>query len=1000
LIVGLAALVASAPAHADEADDQYAVAAGHYARRQWQLAAEAFQSYLDAYPNHGKADQGLFFLAEALLETGRWDQAGASFREYLRRYPEGKRAQTALFRAGEAAYLADELEQAKPQLERFLTRYPDDNLNSYVLAYLGNIALAEEDAAGAEAHFRRGLSQFPQGSMQDDCRFGLARALEQQGRHREAERLYLAVAAKSGSPLADDAQFHLGALQYGLGDFEEAIAAFDAFQSRWSDSPWRPTALLGRGWALLKLDRPAEAEAVFRQITSDPKIGTEACYWLGMAQKARQDWQNAAATLLEAAAADPQHKLAPALRLHAGDCLLRAGKTAAACEQFDLVIDSGPPENEWIDDAMRGKVQAALQAQDHQALDRRAEQFFRRFPDSPLSGDVRRMFAQSLIEQKQYARAEQVLKPLAAAEDGQQDDPEVQYLLSLAYAGLERHEDALAALLPVLDTADGQLLADARLAQASLLVKSKQFEEAIWPLEALLAGQPTGDTALKAQAQLAICCARTGRLDRAKHLYSELREKHPRHELTAAATEQLAEAAYDAGDTAWSNRLFAWLSTQSGSPAHELRGLSGLAWSQWKAGRLNEAAVTFYRLLSKHPDDPLAVEAALARGQILQQLGRPGPALAMYDLVIDRFADTEQYTEALWAAARLRDDLQMDEEAAALYETLVNAHPEFPQIDAALYQWAWALDDLGRVDESNKQFDRLHREHPGSRYWSDATFRLAQRAFEAGDCVRSKELVTAVLAGKPTAVIRENALYLSGQIAVAEAKWDEARRCFETLVTDYPEGPLRLMADYGVAETVFRQGDYEAAGERLERLVRESRGSTERWLAVVHLRLAQALAHQKKWSDALAVASEIEVKYPGFAEQHEVDYVIGRCLASRADFQAARDAYRKVIRSPGGAKTETAANAQLMIAESFFHQEDYETALREYLRLEILYDYPELQAAALLQAAKCRELLGQRPRAVELYERLLETYPQTDFATEAAERLRAARKRPAVGSTS
>jgi outer membrane protein assembly factor BamD (BamD/ComL family) len=47
----------------------------------------------------------------------------------------------------------------------------------------------------------------------------------------------------------------------------------------------------------------------------------------------------------------------------------------------------------------------------------------------------------------------------------------------------------------------------------------------------------------------------------------------------------------------------------------------------------------------------------------------------------------------------------------------------------------------------------------------------------------------------------------------------------------------------------------------------------------------------------------------------------------------------------------------------------------------------------LLQAGKCRELLGEWKEAVQLYERLLSVYPHTTFTDEAQHRLKAARLR-------
>ena len=158
-------------------------------------------------------------------------------------------------------------------------------------------------------------------------------------------------------------------------------------------------------------------------------------------------------------------------------------------------------------------------------------------------------------------------------------------------------------------------------------------------------------------------------------------------------------------------------------------------------------------------------------------------------------------------------------------------------------------------------------------------------------------------------------------------------------------------------------------------------------MAKVPLRRAQILALQNKWDDAYEIAVEIEKDFPDFQQQYEVDYLLGRCLANRADFDAARRAYNRVIRSTPGAKTETATMAQWMIGETFFHQKNYQNAIREYLRLETLYAYPIWQAAALLQAGKCHELLGEPEPAATLYRRILKVYPQTTFADQAKHRL-------------
>ena len=229
-------------------------------------------------------------------------------------------------------------------------------------------------------------------------------------------------------------------------------------------------------------------------------------------------------------------------------------------------------------------------------------------------------------------------------------------------------------------------------------------------------------------------------------------------------------------------------------------------------------------------------------------------------------------------------------------------------------------------------------------------------------------------------------------MALAREEWAEVARPLARLVSECPESPLVLAAKYWRAEASYRQREYVRAGEEFAELDGQTAGRTEWWLAMIPLRRAQSLGQQNRWSEALDVARQIARDYPEFEEQYEADYVIGRALASQGEFAAAREAYGRVIRSATGAKTETAAMAQWMIGETFFHQENFEEAVAAYLRVEILYDWPKWQAGALLQAAKCQELLGRHDQAVETYQRLIKTYPDSEFTDEAKRRMHVAQK--------
>ena len=111
------------------------------------------------------------------------------------------------------------------------------------------------------------------------------------------------------------------------------------------------------------------------------------------------------------------------------------------------------------------------------------------------------------------------------------------------------------------------------------------------------------------------------------------------------------------------------------------------------------------------------------------------------------------------------------------------------------------------------------------------------------------------------------------------------------------------------------------------------------------------------------------------------------------NFSKARAAYKRSLKNKLSRGTETAALAQWMIGESYFHQGDFEKAIDAYQYTEILHDFPLWQSAALLQAGKCFENLNQIDEAMNCYQRIISQYKELKYAKEASERLGLLRQR-------
>ena len=70
-----------------------------------------------------------------------------------------------------------------------------------------------------------------------------------------------------------------------------------------------------------------------------------------------------------------------------------------------------------------------------------------------------------------------------------------------------------------------------------------------------------------------------------------------------------------------------------------------------------------------------------------------------------------------------------------------------------------------------------------------------------------------------------------------------------------------------------------------------------------------------------------------------------------------------------------------------FTKRDYEQAIAEFYKVDILYDFPDYQSASLLSVGMCEEKLKHWDKAAEAYQDLLKRFPKSKHADEAKSRL-------------
>ncbi len=583
------------------------------------------------------------------------------------------------------------------------------------------------------------------------------------------------------------------------------------------------------------------------------------------------------------------------------------------------------------------------------------------------------------------------------------------------------------------------------------LVQLKEFSAAVDALGKLRALNPPEPWGRKIRFRAAESRYFAGSVQEAATELERFAQQYPGDPLNAYVLMYLAEIALDQGDLPQAEKLYQQQLASYPGGALEVDCRFGLARAWDQQGKRVEARAAYEKLASEHhgwADDALArlvsegleqqeFELAqqhaatfakrfasselrdavqLRRAQALVHLLRLDEA---EPLLIGVLANVKLRGEAQYWLALMHVQREQWPLAIEAFETARKAEPDGPWTAAIDYYRAESLLRAGRHDDAAPAFAEA------SKLWHDTEWgddliagqiRALQAqqkhaaAIEAARQFKTRhpqsplaEHVAALLAYSQQMLKQQDEAkrnttdapareaYQVALELIDKQDWSAAATLLASLVKEHPEHALRPQAEFYRAECAFRL-QHDDALPRWEQVAADESKLPEAWRGMADLRRAQILLQHKQYDQALSLVAELAARQPEFATMAEADFVQGRCLAAQGEFESAREAYQRVIRSPRAAATVQAAQAQWLLAETHMHQRQYEPALQEFLRVELLYPYPTWQALALLQAGKCQEQLNQSAAAAETYAKLLKNHPQSPSAQEASQRLQASRQ--------
>jgi outer membrane protein assembly factor BamD len=197
----------------------------------------------------------LYSNGERDLDRARYEAARDAFRKIVERHPDSNLVPQARFLVGETYYRDKEYEKAAKEFEAFMNLYPGHaiaDLAQYRLAqsfYDDRPSLERDQAATAKAmaEFQKLIKQYPESRYAPDAIVKI-----------EACRLRLA-------------QKELWVADYyeRQGNWQAAIQRYDVILKEYARTSAAPQALFQKAEALLRLQRPDEADGAFRLLVDE-----------------------------------------------------------------------------------------------------------------------------------------------------------------------------------------------------------------------------------------------------------------------------------------------------------------------------------------------------------------------------------------------------------------------------------------------------------------------------------------------------------------------------------------------------------------------------------------------------------------------------------------------------------------------------------------------------------------------------------------------------------
>ena len=225
----------------------------------------------------------------------------------------------------------------------------------------------------------------------------------------------------------------------------------------------------------------------------------------------------------------------------------------------------------------------------------------------------------------------------------------------------------------------------------------------------------------------------------------------------------------------------------------------------------------FEKFYNLYPNSARAADAHYYAGMAYFQLGKFDRAQREFQTLALGYPKSERAAEAWFQAGQSAERAGDFDAAIKAYESIKLLYPNSPFASRGMYAAGLVYIRKKDFNKAEALFGQLLDRYPASPKYFNAMVKRAFCFYALNDYQKAQTAIKKVLAGQPDREVRLEAMLISGQIAAAQGKVEQALQTLQNVLREGKGTPVFDRALPELSGLLIRKGEHKQAAQLLEK---------------------------------------------------------------------------------------------------------------------------------------------------------------------------------------